>query len=151
MSRFIRIIAMAMLFATVAWAAACGSATRSSGQSFLSPSPIVTGSPSGPSGAMPVKPHFQKMSGGQAVASGWLRHVDLEGGFWALIAEPPGVPASSPTIVAVLLPGKVSQAQLAAHDGAYLFVTGKVATGASMRMAGPEIVVAGVKLLGMGQ
>jgi hypothetical protein len=66
---------------------------------------------------MPVKPHFEKLAGGRALASGWLRYIPLEGGFWALVAEPPGVKSDSPTVVAVLLPHRVGEAAIAAHDG----------------------------------
>jgi hypothetical protein len=132
----------------VAGLGACGSRSAVT----LPPSPIATPmASSGPVGAMPVRPHFEKLAGGRALASGWLRHIALEGGFWALVAEPPGVKTDSPTVIAVLLAHGVSEAAIVAHDGSYLAAQGKLSAGASIRNSGPEILVDRVRLLGRGQ
>ena len=144
------IIAMSALagLTVLAGLGACGSRSAATPP----PSPFATPTASsGPAGAMPVRPHFEKQHGGRALASGWLRHVTLEGGFWALVAEPPGVKTDSPTVIAVLLAHRVSEAAIAAHDGSYLTAQGKLSTDASIRNAGPEIFVDRATLLGRGQ
>ncbi len=129
-------------------AGACGAAVSSSPVS--SPGATLTHS-AGPTGAMPVKPHLQTLPGGRAQASGWLRYIDLEGGFWALTADAPGVQANVPHVVAVLLPHRVGEAAIASRDGLYLVVRGRLSTGVSIRGSGPEILVDGITPLGMGQ
>jgi hypothetical protein len=135
-----------VLLAGVTMLGACGAASSHSPTATPSPTPsrVVIGS-------MPVRPHLQKEAGGRVLATGWLRHFDLEGGFWALVAEPPGVTTSAPIVIAVLLPGSVTTAAIASHDGAYLIVEGMMSGGASIRMSGPEVLVDSIKLLGMGQ
>ena len=104
-----------------------------------------------PIGEMPVRPHFQHEGKRLALATGWLERVGLEGGFWALVAQPPGSVGQAPSVIAVLLPGKVGAGDLARHQGAYLITKGRIARGGSIREAGPEIRVDSIKLLGMGQ
>jgi hypothetical protein len=124
---------------------ACGTATQAS------PKPTPSLVHSGPVGGMPIRPHLEMVGNGRALASGWLRHIDSEGGFWALIAEPPNVMTSAQTIIAVLLPGKITTTDIAQHNGAYLIAEGTVSTDASIRNSGPEIIVDTIKVLGMGQ
>ena len=119
MSRPMRATLVIMAVLSVLGAGACGASVSSP------PAPssrgTFAGSPS-PTGAMPVKPHLQTLPGGRAQASGWLRYIDLEGGFWALTADAPGVKADAPHVVAVLLPHKVGEAAIASRDGSYLVV-----------------------------
>jgi hypothetical protein len=147
MSRLGSTVAVATICLSLIALSACGAASQTPQGSTSSP----PGTTTGPIGAMPVKPHLAKQPGGRALATGWLRRIDLEGGFWALVAVPPGVTTDAPMIIAVLLPGKVSAAQIGAHDGAYLVVAGRLSAGASIRNAGAEIQVASIKTLGMGQ
>jgi hypothetical protein len=135
-----------VLLAGVTTLGACGAASSLGPATTPSPTPsrVIIG-------GMPVRPHLQKEAGGRVLVTGWLRHVDIEGGFWALVAQPPGVTTSTPTVIAVLLPGSVATADIASHDGAYLIVEGRMSGGASIRMSGPEVLVDSVKLLGMGQ
>jgi hypothetical protein len=136
------------LLAAVATLGACGAAKSTP------PSPATTPSPTPTRviiGGMPVRPHLQKEAGGRVLVTGWLRHIDLEGGFWATSAQPPGVTTGNQTVIAVLLPGSVATADIASHDGAYLIVEGTMSAGVSSRMSGPEVLVDSVKLLGMGQ
>ena len=152
MSRTIRTILIAgSCLSIVAPAAvsvsACGARAVATGQA----KPSVTPLPKGSVGVMPVRPHFQMLGNDRALATGWLRRVDLEGGFWALIAQPPGVTSGTPTVVAVLLPGRIALGRIATHDGAYLIVQGRLSKDASIRMSGPEIRVDSIRLLGMGQ
>lgn len=148
MSRVMRATLVTLAVLGVVGAGACGTAVSSS------PAPssrgTLAGSPS-PTGGMPVKPHLQTLPGGRALASGWLRHIDLEGGFWALTADAPGVKADAPHVVAVLLPHRIGEAAIASRDGSYLVVRGRLSTGVSIRASGPEILVDGIKPLGMGQ
>ena len=145
MSRAGRAAAVAVICFSLLALSACGAATQIPRDA---PSPST---PARPVGGMPVKPHLAKLPGGRALATGWLRRIDLEGGFWALVAGPPGATTGAPTVIAVLLPSKIGAARISAHDGAYLIVTGRLSTGVSIRNAGPEIRVAGIKTLGMGQ
>ena len=140
------LVALALLGVCVL--GACGSLPATASQPPSGATPTAS---TGPIGAMPVRPHFEKLSGGRALASGWLRYIALEGGFWALTAEPPGVKTDSPTVIAVLLPSKVSEAAIASHDGSYLMAQGKSSAHASISNSGSEILVDGVQLLGRGQ
>jgi hypothetical protein len=145
MSRIARVALVALTLLSVGVLSACGVAT----QSLPQPTPSATHS--GPAVGMPIRPHFAQQADGRALASGWLRRIDLEGGFWALVAGPPGVTTNTPTVIAVLLPGTIGEAEIAQHDGAYLIAEGTLSTGVSIRNAGPEITVDTIRLLGMGQ
>jgi hypothetical protein len=148
MSRVMRVSLVTLALLSVCSLGACGSVSATAFQPPPSAAPTAS---TGPVGAMPVRPHFEKLRGGRALASGWLRQIALEGGFWALTAEPPGVKTDSPTVIAVLLPDKVSEAAIASHDGSYLVAQGTLSADASIRDFGPEILVDGVQLLGRGQ
>jgi hypothetical protein len=124
---------------------ACGSAKQSSPQTTPSETP------SSPVAGMPIQPHFEEQANGRALASGWLRHIDLEGGYWALTAQPPYAMSSAQTIIAVLLPGAVGEADIAKHTDAYLIAEGALSADVSIRNSGPEIRVDSIRLLGMGQ
>jgi hypothetical protein len=145
MSRLARVALVTLAVLSAAGLSACGSAT------LASPKPTPSPVHSGPVGGMPIRPHLEMVGNGRALASGWLRHIDLEGGFWALTAQPPSAMSSAQTIIAVLLPGKVGEADIVKHNGAYLIAEGAVSTDASTHNAGPEITVDSIRLLGMGQ
>jgi hypothetical protein len=75
-------------------------------------------------------------------AAGWVAWLDLEGGFWALRDGPAVVDgAKQPKVVAVLLPGAASETAISRLNGSYAVASGHIQGGASIRMAGPELVV----------
>jgi hypothetical protein len=82
---------------------------------------------------------------GSVEATGYVGRSDLEGGFWALYDRPLG-PSSvnPPKILAVLLSGSVDQSAISAMDGVYVRIFGRLSTGTSIRMAGPEVFVDGI-------
>lgn len=99
-----------------------------------------------PKGAVPAG--FKKVGAGGAEVVGYLGRSDLEGGFWAVYGS--SVESSSggaPAVLAVLLPGSVDEAGIAALDGRYVWAAGRLVTGASIRMAGPEIKVDGIDIV----
>lgn len=105
-----------------------------------------TGCAAGPP-ASPVKPAYTPGSAGSASAVGYLSHSGLEGGFWA-VYDAPLSPSSAvqPRILAVLLSGSVDEPAVAALNGRYIRASGRIAAGASIRMAGPEILVDGIDI-----
>lgn len=89
-----------------------------------------------------VAPGISEWGDGQVEAAGYVTWVDLEGGFWALHDRVSKSAATDrPKVVAVLLPGTVSEESIAALEGAYVAASGPMQGGASIRMAGPEVVV----------
>jgi hypothetical protein len=87
-------------------------------------------------------PGLQRPASGPAIAYGWVVHLDLEGGFWALVDRPPAPSvAEQPKVVVVLLPGVVPEPDIARLEGGYARATGTVSAGVSARMAGPEMKV----------
>jgi hypothetical protein len=99
----------------------------------------AAGPPSGP-----VKAGYKTGSLGSAEVIGYLSRSDLEGGFWAVYSLPATSSVAPPHVLAVLLPGSVDEAGIAALDGRYVWASGRVTGGASTRMAGPEIMVDGI-------
>jgi len=83
---------------------------------------------------------------GRVEAAGYVVWVDLEGGFWALNDRLSQSPTDRPRVVAVLLPGEVGEKEIAAFEGGFVVVSGTMQGGASIRMAGPEIVVDDIAL-----
>jgi hypothetical protein len=84
---------------------------------------------------------IEELGGGRVVASGWIDYVDLETGFWAVMSASPVQSAVQPAVVAVLLPGKVTAKELENVKGTFVGAEGVLQEGASIRMAGPEVVV----------
>ncbi len=107
--------------------------------------PVPTPGGAGGGGLVP-RPGLDKRADGTAVARGWVVHSDLEGGFWTLVDAAPDADASGKVVV-VLLPGKVTEAEIAALDGSYASATGRMKTGASIRMSGPEMTVETIEKL----
>ena len=148
MSRIVGSSLLTLALLSICALCACGSTSATAFQPPPSATPTAS---TGPVGAMPVRPHFEELLGGRALASGWLRHIALEGGFWALAADPPGVKTDALTVIAVLLPHQVGEAAIASHDGSYLVAQGRLSPDASIRNFGREILVDAVQLLGRGQ
>jgi len=89
-----------------------------------------------------IMPGYTEGTTGSAQVVGYLSRSDLEGGFWAVYDYPPAASsAHQPRILAVLLPGSVNEAGVVALNGRYVRASGRVSSGASIRMAGPEILV----------
>ena len=127
--------------------------TAGPGTTTTLPAPApAPGQPGGPpTSGMPTVPRIEQNADGRWTAYGWLVRIDLEGGFWAVVAEPSGVQTSSPTIIAVLLPGAATEADISGLDGHSVIAVGSRSSGVSVRMAGPEIVVDRITAVGPGQ
>lgn len=98
--------------------------------------------PTGPSAASrTVDPGISQWGQGQVEAAGYVTWIDLEGGFWVLNDRLSQSAADRPKVVAVLLPGSVSETSIAALEGAYVVASGSMQGGASIRMSGPEVMV----------
>lgn len=99
-----------------------------------SPAPVPGSSAARPAAGM------TDLGGGRAAAYGWLTEVDLEGGTWEVVSQPPTSSVAG-GVVAVLVPGTVTTAQLGKARGVFVGAEGVLQEGVSIRMAGPEIVV----------
>jgi len=101
-----------------------------------------------PGGSTPIAPGYTPASDGTAQVVGYLQRSDLEGGFWAVYGSPETSSGTgTPTVLAVLLPGSVDEAGIAALEGTYVRASGRISTGASSRMAGPEVLVDGIAVV----
>jgi hypothetical protein len=114
------------------------------------PIPAPGSAPTSPPSAAVPRPGLETLPGGSTAARGWIVRSDIEGGFWALSDAEPGATTGS-TILVVLLPGKVVESVLATLEAKYVYVTGPLAQGASIRMAGPEMTVDSIEPLPVGQ
>jgi hypothetical protein len=61
------------------------------------------------------------------------------------------VKTDASTVIAVLLPHRLSEAAIASHDGSYVVAQGELSADASIRDSGPEILVDALQILGRGQ
>lgn len=113
------------------------------------PLPLPSLSPTpAPGQGKPRGPGIVKLADGTSEAYGYVRRVELEGGFWALVADNASQEAS---VVVVLLPGKVAEADIAKLADSYAVAKGTELHGASIRMAGPEMKVDAIEALGEPQ
>jgi hypothetical protein len=103
----------------------------------------VAPAPSSPAPSPAPSAGYSAAPDGSVEATGYVAYEGIEGGFWALYDRPPG-PSSvvQPKILAVLLPDVVTGPEIAAMEGVFVKVTGRLSGGASVRMAGPEVFVA---------
>jgi hypothetical protein len=109
--------------------------------SAAAPATTAPGAPSMPV-TRTIAPGMSEWASGNVEAAGWVTWVDVEGGFWTLKDGPAVVAgAKPPKTIAVLLPGVVSETTIATFDGSYVVARGRIQGGASIRMAGPELVV----------
>jgi hypothetical protein len=91
-----------------------------------------------PAAGIGLAPGIYELEDGIVQAIGTLEWVDLEGGFWALTD---GTAAGDEGgNVAVLANGDELKATLEPLEGRQVSVTGERFEGASIRMAGPEII-----------
>jgi len=91
-----------------------------------------------PATGLRLAPGLYELEDGSVQAVGTLEWVDLEGGFWAVTD---GTAAGDEGgNVAVIANGDELDAELSALDGRMVSVIGERFDGASIRMAGPEII-----------
>jgi hypothetical protein len=86
-----------------------------------------------------LAPGLYDLEDGTAQALGILEWRDLEGGFWAILSTT-GADSAEGTVVAVIAPGTDLDETFESLKGKMVLVTGTRFEGASIRMAGPEIV-----------
>ena len=94
----------------------------------------------GASGGTQLAPGLYDLADGTVQAVGTLEWRDLEGGFWVITG---GTEAEGTTgeTVAVIANGADLESTLAPLKGLTVLATGTRFEGASIRMAGPEIIV----------
>jgi hypothetical protein len=96
-----------------------------------------------PAAGIRLAPGLYELEDGSVQAIGTLEWVDLEGGFWAVTD---GTAAGDEGgNVAVIANGDELDADLSALDGRTVSVIGERFDGASIRMAGPEIIADSVE------
>lgn len=110
--------------------------------------PSTNPTPGRPVGGTPIAPGYTPGANGTATVVGFVGRSTLEGGFWAAYGSYGGASDTvSPNILAVLLPGRIDEAAIAALEGSYVRVTGRISTGVSTRNAGPEVLVDSIEKL----
>lgn len=80
------------------------------------------------------------MEDGTVQAVGTLTYKDLEGGFWAIVGGT-GAEGNADTIIAVINDSDEFLDQIESLEGKTVIATGTRFDGATIRMAGPEIVI----------
>jgi hypothetical protein len=137
MNRFVRILCVLALAAVAFGASSCAPASAPS-----KPGPVPTSSVD----TSPTQAGLSEV-GDTLIARGWLQEYDIEGGTWVLENLPPTSSAGH-AVVVVLVPGtvpleKIVALRTAGPGGAAPFVevTGRHSPDASIRMAGPEVMV----------
>lgn len=101
-----------------------------------------------PGGETRPAPGLYDLGDGTAQAIGTLAWIDLEGGFWA-VTDPTtaGSEGTGPTTIAVIANGDELDGELRPLEDSMVVLTGERFEGASIRMAGPEIVVETVDVI----
>ncbi len=94
--------------------------------------------PEGPSTGTRLAPGLYDLADGTSEAVGTLEWIDLEGGFWAVVGGTEATGDVGKTVAVIANATKDDPAYVAL-DGAVVRVVGTKLTGASVRMAGPEI------------
>ena len=95
--------------------------------------------PAGDSAGLRLPNGLYDQADGTVIALGTLEWIDLEGGFYALTGSPEGEGN-----IAVIANAADFSTELEALLGTTVQVTGTRFDGASIRMAGPEIVIASI-------
>lgn len=91
-----------------------------------------------------LAPGLYDQQDGTVLAIGTLEHRDLEGGFYAIV-DSTGATAEAGGVVAVVNNPDAFSGKLQSLLGKGVTVTGTRFEGASIRMAGPEIVVTSIE------
>lgn len=120
------------------------------GETTTSVEPTSTPGGSGDSTSGLPPAGLVELSGGRVRVTGVLARIDLEGGFWAVVDAPAGIELSGeePIVAVVLLPESgMHGADLNALAGTYMQFDGTLVEGASIRMAGPEVMVESFTML----
>lgn len=84
-------------------------------------------------------PGLYDMEDGRVQAVGVLEWIDLEGGFWAVTDNTAAIDDEG-TSIAVIANGEEMRDVIEPHEGLMVSVIGERFEGASIRMAGPEII-----------
>jgi len=91
------------------------------------------------------EPGLSTSGDGQAQAVGIFTYVNLEGGFWRIAQTASSTDAEdAPTVVVIANPDALPEAP-DAYAGAYVRATGELFDGASVRMAGQEMIVESIE------
>lgn len=91
-----------------------------------------------------LAPGLYDLEDGTAEALGTLEYRDLEGGFWAIVGGTESEGNLGEVVAVVVNPDEFAD-QLEALKGKTVLVTGTRSEGASVRMAGPEIVITAIE------
>lgn len=92
-----------------------------------------------PAAGTRIAPGLYDMPDGTVQAVGTLEHSDLEGGFWKIIGGTASEGNAGVTVV-VIANGDDLASELRSLEGKTVMAVGKRQQGASIRMAGPEMV-----------
>lgn len=92
-------------------------------------------------GGLLVRPGIYRAAKGQEVAVGVLLHKDIEGGIWTLVDAAAGAATPGSRVVVVVSNPNPYLSTLKRLEGRRVFLFGTAVTGATARMAGPEIKV----------
>lgn len=108
---------------------------------------LVSGCAQQPAGPPLPEPGLTGNEDGRATAVGVLNYVDLEGGFWRIAqTESPAQAADAPSVVVIINPGEMEEG-LDSFEGRYVRAIGSLYDGASVRMAGQEMIVETIEAL----
>lgn len=119
---------------------ACAAEPPGTDEGSLPPDEGVSTPPGDGAAGLRLANGWYDQADGTVLALGTLEWVDLEGGFYALTGSPEGEGN-----IAVIANGEEFSAELEALVGKTVQVTGTAFDGASIRMAGPEIVITSVE------
>ncbi|MDP2182562.1 MAG: hypothetical protein Q8K99_08335 [Actinomycetota bacterium] len=151
MRRLMAVVAAVVVMALGIALAGCGSGSVQPGETPPAESTTTPEQPPGHGTGYLAPPALVELPGGRVRAIGTLARVDLEGGFWAVVDATPGtdLKGDEPVIAVVLLPEEdgMHGADMSALAGTYMQFDGTLVEGASIRMAGPEIMVDSFKML----
>lgn len=135
---FKRLLPALLAVMIIALATACAPTSEPvSGEGALPPDS------SGAAGSR-LAPGLYDLDDGTAQALGTLEYQDLEGGLWAIVGGT-AEQGNIGTVVAVVANPDEFADELRSLEGKTVIITGTRFEGASIRMAGPEIVVQSIE------
>lgn len=127
-------------FALVLFAALAVSGCAATETTTTAPPPAVDGAASGSR----LAPGLYDLADGTAEAYGTLEWIDLEGGFWAVIGGTEATGDVGTTVAVIANAGKEDPTYVALARTS-VRVVGSRLSGASVRMAGPEIEASSIE------